>query len=411
MEKKVALFLVFVFALILRLAPIFKWNVVMGVDAYYHMRLMDNLFLVDNMYAGTRISYYPLLFHILMKAIPLSTPIKAKLVPAFISSGTIFPLYYLLKNDGKIAIISCFLFAINPAIIWRTYFFPEILVIFIVPLLYKYYHKKHILNFIISCSVIFFTHIFSAIFYFFTMVSWRDRDARKVILILFLALSLVVAFVQGPSLNYVRKSFIYPVLTVCGGYYILAMFAIGDIKEYFEYFIVVLFSIVVCFALPQEATTYRIQALSAVALSIVCAAGVYKIYEKNHYLFACILIVLSIWGISFSIDKTPIYYSDDINGTNFLADNSVSPVMSTAGHLATYCGSIVLVDEYYPYSVNYDERFNAQIGIISRASKDYSLPQRYGVRLIFIESSLNEIHLDSLSMIYNGNAQVYIIDY
>ncbi len=411
MLKKLAFSSIIILALILRMAPYLKGGAIMGADPYYHMRLIQGLFLVDHMYAGSRTALYPPLFHLLMGFVPGSLVAKAILIPPLLSTLTVPAAYFLLREHEKEAFLASFLIALNPALLMRVYFFPELLAIFVAPFFYYALIKDNERLFAILGVVLCLTHVFSALFYFASALLFSTNRRMRVLTAALLFMVIVFAFIQGPSLDYVRRPFLLPFFVCVGIYVPLASIAMHYNKNSKGLFFFLALFLVLCILLPQEVATYRIPALGAVILCIVAGTGMLKVAQKSTPMFFTLLVLFLAIGIMHSMDRSPIYSEQDVAGVSFLGENSLMPVMSTAGHLATYYGSTVLVDEYYPYSPDHGKRLSSQTGIILMGSKDYRVPEAYGISHIYVESSVPDATIEHMQRIYDSKARIYFLEY
>ncbi len=407
--RRTAIILVMLMAFLIRMAPVIRWDAVMGVDAYYHMRLSTAYVVCDTLYAGTRCAVYPPLFHALMHSTGIRVETLAIYAPPVISTATVAATYFTLREDRKLATVAAFLMAVHPALLMRCYFFPELLALLIMPFAYAAVRKSPRRE-AGAGALLVLTHSFTALYYFLTVLPWPSRRRRVYIPLAGIVVTAAFALAQGPSVAYgVRTQAYVPALY---GFVLFLPFALLGWKgsgRYRGFFYAVAISAGLCVLGSKEVATHRFLALSALCICTTAALGLKRIARSSAPLLCIALVCLALISSQYVGVVAPIYRGDDTTGAEYLGTVSISPVASTAGHLTTYYGSAVLVDEYAQYGEGHDERTGAMLSVILGGSTDYRVLDSIGVRLLFAEASIAAPMLGNASCVYDGGASIFVM--
>ena len=407
--RRAAIALILFLAFLVRIAPIVRWETVMGVDAYYHMRLVSSYVVRDTLYAGTRIAAYPPLFHVAMRLTFIPVHYLSLYAPPFISTCTVGAVYWVLRRNARVAALAACLAAVHPALIMRCYFFPELLALLIMPLGYAAIGDTPRRQALFG-ALMALTHAFSALVFFATSLAWGIRGRRALIPVLGFAATIAFVWAWGPTTYHVPSSraltpFLY-------GFGIFLPFSLAGWKApdaYRPWYYALAMSLLLCVVLTQEVSTHRIAALASFFVCATAAAGLSRVSSRSVPAAGILLVCIMVLSIQYVGDRSPIYLADDTSGAEYLGTISVSPVASTAGHLATYYGSAVLVDEYAQYGADHAQRTHAMLSVIMRGSTDYRVLDSSGVRLLFAESVVTAPTLDNATCLYDGGSRIFLL--
>jgi hypothetical protein len=409
MLRKAAFASVVALALLLRAEPYLAHGAVMGVDAFYHMRLIEDPFIHDALYAGGRTALYPPLFHLVMHAVPCPVRSLAIIVPPLLSTAAICSFAYMLRDRPGVAITGSFMLALHPALIARTYFIPEVLAIALAPILYAWLAEGRSLRTGVMTVAVVLTHTFSTVVYLATLVtaSGHDRLVRLIAIVSLIVLGALVV-VQGPSVSYVRPPFVGTFVLTIAVYLPLA--AWGRPRGVMGRVLLIgaAVTLVLSLVVPREVATNRMGAIGAIFICGLAAYGLMRVYEHDRNIVYGALVLFLALGLSVGLARTPIYVQQDRAAADHLGEFSASPVMTTSGHLAAYHGATVLVDEYAEFSPHYGERQAALYDIVLRASTDYRVPSEAGVRYIHVERSATLVRPERFSCLYDDGAHIYL---
>ncbi|RZN50477.1 hypothetical protein EF808_00410 [archaeon] len=410
MLKKTAFASVLALAFLVRAEPYLVHSSIMGVDAYYHMRIIEDFFIRDALYAGGRTTIYPPLFHLVMHIIPLSVQTLARTVPPLLSTSVICTFAYMLRQRADVAIVGTFMLALHPALIARTYFIPELLAIAVAPLLYAWFVDGRPLRTAVMVVFLSLTHVFSALIYLGTLVtvSGRDRRVRFVAIAALVTLGAFVAL-QGPRIQYARPSFIVPLFMTIAVYLPFAVLGRPRGLKGRTLLIGTMATVVLSLLLPREVATSRIGAIGALFVCGTASYGLVRAFERDRNAFYAALVLFLALGLSVGLARTPVYTQPDIEAAGHLGGMSASPVMTTAGHLVTYHGASVLIDEYAEFSPHHDKRSEALYGIVLHGSTDYRVPSEAGVRYLHVERSVSFSRELGFSCLYDDGARIYLL--
>lgn len=407
--RRTALALVLALALLVRLLPAIEWRTVMGVDAYYHMRLAAGYVVHDSLYAGTRTAVYPPLFHLLMR--PLAGVIEqaALILPPLLSTATVGTLYWTLRDDARLATLAAFLMAVHPAVLMRVYFFPELLALFLMPFGYYALSRSSARGHVGAGVVLLCTHTLGALFYLASVLAWPHRPRLRRATVALLAAGLAWALLPGPSVSRLAVSAPLPFLYGLAFFAPCALYGWGAGTRLRGYQYAAAFALLAALAVPSELATHRIGALAAAAVVTSAALGLKRLSVRSAPALAVVLAALCLVSFSYVGARDPIYRAEDRAGAAFVGGTALSPVASTAGHLVTFYGATVLVDEYAQYAPGHAERLAATLGVIMRNAKDYALLDREGVRYLFAERCVTAPTAGQFPCIYDSGARVYVL--
>ena len=327
--------------------------------------------------------------------------------PPILSTATVGVVYWTLREDRKLATIAAFLMAVHPALLMRCYYFPELLAVLIMPVAYAAVRQSPRRE-ALAGALLILTHSFSALYYFFTVLPWPSRRRRVYIPIAGIAVTAAFAVVQGPSVAYgVRTQAYVPALY---GFVMFLPFTFLGWKgsgRYRGFFYAVALSAGLCILGSKEVATHRILALSALCICTTAALGLKRIARRCVPILCIALLCIALISFRYVDGRAPIYRAEDTAGAEYLGVVSISPVASTAGHLSTFYGSAVLVDEYAQYGADHDVRTGAMLSVILGGSPDYRVLESVGVRLLFAEASVTSPALDGASCLYDGGSRIY----
>lgn len=214
-NSRLALVLIFLCAILLRLAPVLLYNMPINYDAPFHARSAQAIIewqalsLYDESPAGeeSRPNNYPPFYHLFLAELSLLSGISVfslGMIVLPIFSALICISAYLLASNlfgrGK-ALLAAILFAVVPVLVVNSYDSPENILFFILPLiLLLAMHSKKLSSALLYGSLIFWNYL--AFIFTLPAILIAFRKDKKLLPFLMLSTAFFVSlnlFLRGPS--------------------------------------------------------------------------------------------------------------------------------------------------------------------------------------------------------------------
>ena len=456
MQKKivsVSLFFIFLLALLIRLNPFFVGTLV-DPDGYFHVRNSELALNAkgvpefDLLSQGGRAYSYAPVFHfnfaLLHLVSGLSIEFLVNVFPAFYGALTIFVVFIFARKlfDEKTALFSAFSLSVMVFHFLRTgsNARPDGLSMLFIPvILYLVYVKRFRVAALLSAFQ-FLLHPLSGLTMLGVLVLWiavagfkkMDFDFKAVIGIILV--SLIVWFIWIFSLPFhftqyvskvslesaeTAKLLFVSVFTFFSFSWIFAL--IGLFKSKKNFFL--LSWIFLTFVIGMWAL--RLAFYMTVPIALISGAGLFfalnkiKPYRKVFFLLVFALALISVIPSLFGQEK---YVPDsEKNAMLFLKENSDldSLIFSRwdRGHpLAFFAQRKVLIDGYFEFAENLDEKNNAmkEIIVTSNCSKIERIRNEFNFDYFFVNKNalidsayingiLDSKHCSNFNLIYSGN--------